>query len=145
MEIIKQFLLSFMSTVGFSILYSCPKDTIGYSALAGSAGWTAYYVTSNFLNSTVTGTFIGALTVGILGQVLSRLNKKPATLFITPGIIPLVPGAGMYYTMFSLIEKDFHMAANKGLETFFIAAAISIGIIISSIFSISIKRVRQKG
>ena len=145
MEIIKQFLWSFVSTAGFSILYSCPKDTIVYSGLAGSTGWTAFYITSRLFNSIVTGTFMGALTVGILGQVLSKLNKKPATLFITPGIIPLVPGAGMYYTMFSLIEKDFYTAANKGLETFFIAAAISIGIIISSIFSISIKRVRQKG
>lgn len=134
-----------MSTVGFSMLYSCPRDTLAYSGLAGSIGWIAFYITSKLFNSTIAGTFIGALTVGILGQVLSRLNKKPATLFITPGIIPLVPGAGMYYTMFALIEKDFFTAANKGVETFFIAAAISIGIIISSIFSTSIKRVRQKG
>ena len=95
-------------------------------------------------HSFVAGTFFGALTVGILGEFLARLNKKPATLYITPGIIPLVPGAGMYYTMLALIEKDFSMAGNKGVETLFIAAAISIGIIISSVFSRSIKRVRQK-
>ncbi|NMB33315.1 MAG: threonine/serine exporter, partial [Clostridium sp.] len=60
------------------------------------------------------------------------------------GIVPLVPGAGMYYTMLALVQKDFHLAASKGTETFFIAAAISIGVIISTFLSQSIKRVKFK-
>lgn len=144
MEVLKQLLLSFMSTIGFAILFSSPKRSIIHAGITGSVGWIFYYFTTNMFHSFVAGTFFGALTVGILGEFLARLNKKPATLYITPGIIPLVPGAGMYYTMLALIEKDFSMAGNKGVETLFIAAAISIGIIISSVFSRSIKRVRQK-
>lgn len=144
MEIVKQFIFSFISTVGFSILFSAPKETLSYAGFVGASGWTIYYLSSIMFNSNIGGAFLAALTVGVLGEAFARLNKKPATLYITPGIIPLVPGAGMYYTMSALVEQDFLMAANKGAETFFIAAAISIGIIISSIFSQSIKRVRQK-
>ena len=144
MELIKQFILSFISTVGFSILFSAPKETLSYAGFVGASGWSIYYITSNLFSSNIAGTFFAALTVGLLGEVFARSNKKPATLYITPGILPLVPGAGMYYTMFALVEKDFLLAADKGAETFFIAAAIAIGIIISSIFSISITRVRQK-
>lgn len=144
MELIKQFILSFISTVGFSILFSAPKETLSYAGFVGASGWSIYYITSNVFSSNIAGTFFAALTVGILGEVFARSNKKPATLYITPGILPLVPGAGMYYTMFALVEKDFLSAADKGAETFFIAAAIAIGIIISSIFSQSITRVRQK-
>ena len=50
----------------------------------------------------------------------------------------------MYYTMLALVRKDFLLAANKGTETFFIAAAISIGIIISTSLSRSINRVKNK-
>lgn len=144
MELIKQFILAFISTVGFSILFSAPKETLPYAGFVGASGWSIYYISSNIFNSNIAGTFFAALTVGLLGEVFARLYKKPATLYITPGILPLVPGAGMYYTMFALVEKDFLLAADKGVETFFVAAAIAIGIIISSIFSKSITRVRQK-
>lgn len=144
MELIKQFILSFISTVGFSILFSAPKETLSYAGFTGASGWSVYYLSSKLFKSSIAGSFFAALTVGLLGEFFARLNKKPATLYITPGILPLVPGAGMYYTMLALVEKDFLLAADKGAETFFIAAAIAIGIIISSIFSISITRVRQK-
>lgn len=144
MDIIKQFLFSFMSTVGFAILFNCPKNSVLYAGAVGSIGWLFYYITYAVTKNNVAAPFIGALTVGILGEILARKNKKPATIYITAGIIPLVPGAGAYYTMLHLIENEFSLAASKGVETFFIAAAISTGIIISSIFSKSIKRVRQK-
>ncbi len=144
MEILKQLLISFLSTIGFSMMFSSPKETLFHTGLAGASGWLLYSIATKLFNSVIVGSFFGALTVGILGEIFARLNKKPATLYITPGIIPLVPGAGMYYTMLALIENDFSQALNKGVETFFISAAISIGIIISSVLSKSIKRVRQK-
>lgn len=144
MDIIKQLILSFLSTIGFSVLFSSPKETLGYAGLTGSIGWIMYYMTTKIFHSNVAGTFFGAITVGLLGEFLARLRKKPATIFITSGVVPLVPGAGMYYTMLAIIEHDFTMAATKGVETFFIASAIAVGIIISSGFSRSIKRVKQK-
>ncbi|NLK44893.1 MAG: threonine/serine exporter [Tissierellia bacterium] len=144
MELIKQFVFSFMSTIGFAVLFSSPKKSVVYAGLVGAIGWMFYYITFAMMNSYVASTFFGALTVGLLGELFARKYKKPATLYITAGIIPLVPGAGAYYTMLYLIENEFSLAATKGVETFFIAAAISMGIIISSIFSKSIKRVRQK-
>ena len=144
MVFLKQLIFSFMSTLGFAILFNAPKKSIYYAGFVGSIGWISYFITHNYINSNVIATFIGAVSVGLLGEIFARKNKKPATLYITAGIIPLVPGAGMYYTMLALIDKDFILAANKGLETFFLAVAISIGIIFTSIFSRSIKRVRKK-
>lgn len=144
MEIIKQFILSFIATIGFAILFSSPKETLSHTSFVGASGWTVYFISSHIFNSNIPGAFIAALTVGILGELFARLKKKPATLYITPGIIPLVPGAGMYYTMSALVEQDFLMAAKKGSETFLIAVAIAIGIIISTIFSQSITTVRQR-
>ncbi len=145
MAIIKQFILSFLSTIGFAILFSIPRDSIIKSGLVGASGWVTLYISSIYFESNIAGTFFAAIIVGILGELLARHYKKPATVYSIPGIVPLVPGAGMYYTMLALVEKDFHNAANKGTETFFIAAAISIGIIISTSLSRSIKRVKHKG
>lgn len=144
MVIIKQFVFSLLSTIGFAILFSIPRDSILKSGLVGALGWIGFYITSTYLKSNIAGTFFAAITVGVLGELLARHYKKPATVYIIPGIVPLVPGAGMYYTMLALVDNDFFLAANKGTETFFIASAISIGVIISTSLSRSIKRVKYK-
>ena len=141
---IRQFVFPFLSTVGFAVLFCIPKDSILKSGVVGALGWSAFYIISSYFRSSIAGTFIASMTVGILGELLARYYKKPATIYIVPGIIPLVPGAGMYYTMLALIENDFLLAASKGTETFFIASAISMGIIVSSSLSRSIRRVKYR-
>jgi uncharacterized membrane protein YjjB (DUF3815 family) len=144
MEAVKLFIFSFMSTIGFSILFHTPTDVVLKTGIVGGISWIVYYTASLFFEDKIISTLLAAITVGILGELFSRHFKKPATVFIIPGIIPLVPGAGMYYTMLALVVKDYASAANKGIETFFIAAAISAGLIISTTLSASIRRVKNK-
>jgi len=143
-ETIKQFVFSFISTIGFSIIFNIPKGLIVKSGIVGGIGWLVFYISSQFFSSSIISTFFASLTVGILGELCARYFKKPATVFIIPGIIPLVPGAGLYYTMLALLEEDFYAAATKGTETIFIAAAISAGLIISTTHSKSIRRANTK-
>lgn len=144
MEIIKESLLASLSTIGFAILFSSPKKSIIYAGFTGGLGWLMFSLVTNVFGNVIISSFLGAITVGILGEYFARYTKKPATLYVTPGIIPLVPGAGMYYTMLSLIENDYGKAISRGTETFFIALSIAIGIIISSAFSKSIRRFKSK-
>ena len=95
-----------------------PKNSIFKSGIAGALGWVTFYIISINFNSHISGTFFAAIAVGILGELLARYYKKPATVYIIPGIVPLVPGAGMYYTMLALVRKDFYVAISKGTETF---------------------------
>ncbi len=144
MFLVKNFVYALLSTIGFSILFNIPKDSVVKSGFAGAMGWIVYIVTKSMFSSPIAGAFFGAITVGITGELLAKYFKKPATIFIIPGVVPLVPGAGMYYTMLSVIEKDFVNAANIGTETIFVAAAIACGIIISSSTSRIIKRQKER-
>lgn len=144
MYIFYQFLLSFCATSGFALYFNAPLGTIIPSGLAGGLSWTLFYLISTYLRQNIIGAFLAAFLVGVLGEKLAIKLKKPATVFITPGIVPLVPGAGMYYTMFYLVEKDFVQAASRGTETFFLAASIAVGIISSTIFSRAIRSFRKK-
>jgi uncharacterized membrane protein YjjB (DUF3815 family) len=58
--------------------------------------------------------------------------KMPATTFIIPGIIPLVPGYGLYYSMLKIIEANYQEALNVGFESLLIALGIAAGIIIAT-------------
>ncbi|MBC8590428.1 threonine/serine exporter family protein [Wansuia hejianensis] len=143
MDIILQFIYSFFATSGFSIYFSAPLNSIIPSGISGAISWSIYYYIIHTYNSKIIAIFLGSFIVGVLGEVLAIKYKKPATVFIIPGIVPLVPGAGMYYTMLALVENDFIKAASFGTETLFAAAAIAIGIIISTSFSRSIRSFKK--
>lgn len=144
MDIIFQFIISYFATIGFAIFFNAPFNTVFATGFSGALAWLIYFILSNQYNSVVTGAFLGAFMVGLFGEILAIKYKKPATVFITPGIVSLVPGAGMYYTMFYLIQGDLEKFANYGIETFFVAATIAIGVIASTVFSSSIKRFNKR-
>ena len=80
-----------------------------------------------------------------MSEILARKLKQPAVVFIIPGIIPLVPGLGMYNTMLYLIQNDYLNAISKGSDVLFVGGAISLGILvvtslIKTLHIISIKK-----
>lgn len=129
---ISQAIYSLLSTFGFAVLFNGPKNCLLKASVCGMMGWLANITAGKLMLSPTISTFIGAMTVGIMGEIFAKLFKKPATMFIIPGVIPLVPGAGMYYTMLSLITGEFSETAQLGSETVFTAFSIAIAIIISS-------------
>lgn len=140
MEILFQFLLAFFATISFALYFNTPIKAILPSGLIGGVSWSLYFIILNQFSNKILGILLAAFIVGMLGEVLAIKLRKPATIFITTGIISFVPGAGMYYTMSNIVAGDFSKATKFGSETFFIAAAIAVGIITSTVLSRSIKR-----
>ena len=140
MIILFQFLLAFSATISFAIYFNAPVKSVLPSGFVGGISWVLYYIVLKEFNNKILGILLAAFLVGLLGEILAIKFKKPATIFITTGVIALVPGAGMYYTMSSLVEENFSEAIIFGTETFLIAAAIAIGIISSTVFSRLVKR-----
>ncbi|HHY90584.1 MAG TPA: threonine/serine exporter [Clostridiales bacterium] len=127
-----QFFAAFLATAGFCILFNIPKNAIIKSGLAGTAGWIAFTYTNMQFQSMIFASFVGASVVAIISEIFARKFKEAVTVFVIPGILPLVPGAGMYQTMLAIIEKDFAQSALVGTETMFIAGSIAIAILIVS-------------
>lgn len=133
LDIILQFILGFFATLGFSILFNVPRKSIVASCFTGALGWVIYYI-FNLYEHKILGTFIASFAIGVTGELMAIKLKKPATVFIIPGITPLVPGAGTYYTMLYLVQNNYDTAMKKGAETLFVAASIAIGVIFASVF-----------
>ena len=68
---------------------------------------------------------ISAFIIGIFSEFFARKLKMPATIFLIPGLVPLVPGAGMYYTMYYLIQQQYDSFQNKAIETLFLAGSLA--------------------
>lgn len=125
-------LFAFFGTMGFTVMFNCPKKSVIKASAIGALGWTAYLLVVDQGQSVISASFVGAITVGLIGELFASKFRSPATVFIIPGIIPLVPGYGIYYTMISIITKDYSTAATKGFEAFFVALAIATALIITS-------------
>jgi uncharacterized membrane protein YjjB (DUF3815 family) len=126
------FLFAFCSTVGFSVLFHVPKKHIVAAGFTGAIGWLAYtYITTSGSGS-ILACFVGSCVVALISELFSRAFKDAATIFIIPGILPLVPGAGMYYTMLAILDGDIEKTATVGTETLMMAGSIAVALLVVS-------------
>jgi uncharacterized membrane protein YjjB (DUF3815 family) len=59
---------------------------------------------------------------------MARWRKTPATLFVIPGMVPLVPGSSLYNTMSYAVRGEMEAARAYGTKTLLCALAIAAGI-----------------
>lgn len=127
--IILEFFVAMVATISFAILFTAPKSEVIYCGLTGALGWAVYYgMTENDINS-VLASLVATFCLTIVARCLAVIRKNPVTMYVLPGIFPLVPGAGIYYTAYYLFIGNTEMSGFKGLETLEIAGAIVFGII----------------
>ncbi len=131
MTYISQFIFSFISTMGFAVMFNAPSKSVYKSGLAGAVGWICYMLTHSYYPNKPIASFVGAFAVGLISEWFAVYTRRPVTLYVIPGIIPLVPGFGLYYTILSIIQKDYIRAANAGVEAMFIAIGIALGLIMA--------------
>ena len=120
-------LYAFIACASFCFIFQVRKPLfILLCSLNGAISWLVYLLT-DFLPFEAARYFVATIAVSALAEILARALKAPATIFLVIGIIPLVPGGGLYYTMDYLINGDFAMFTAKGLQTAAAAGAIAAG------------------
>ena len=95
------------------------------ASVTGAVAWLVYLSLSNLTD--VNRYLLATIAAAILSEIFARLYKTPATVFLIIGIIPLVPGGGIYYTMEALINGDLSLFVRYGMETAASAGAIAVG------------------
>ena len=129
MNYVIQFLLAMAATFAFGILFSAPRRDLIFCGLSGAIGWIVYYLITENTGNTVAACLAATFILTVFSRTMAVLRQNPATIYLLSGIFPLVPGAGIYYTVYYLISGEKSLFAAKGLETFEIAFAIVFGII----------------
>ena len=128
MTFVLNLLLASTGSLAFAILYNVPRKFYLCAAFTGMAGWFCYYLIVPFTDTAV-ASFFGAVGVMLVSRIFAVWKKCPITVFLISGIFPLVPGAGVYYTMYYLVSNELTLAAIKGLESLKIAFGIVLGIV----------------
>ncbi len=129
-----QVISAFIATAAFSILFYLPRKYILQAGLTGALGWFIYLLVYQNLNDKANANLCATLLVAFIAHILARIYKTPVTMFLIPGIIPLVPGAGMYHIVYSFFYNQTESAVNYFFETFKMAGSIALGIFVIDTF-----------
>jgi|LSQX01.1.fsa_nt_gb uncharacterized membrane protein YjjB (DUF3815 family) len=124
MNLILEALACMLATVSFAVLLRQPKGTLIYTAIISVSG----YLCFSLLGKGMDAYFVGGLLVGLACEIVARVKKVATTLFLISGIIPMVPGLGLYQTATFMAARDYEQALRTGMDTLGGLAAIALAV-----------------
>ena len=69
------------------------------------------------------------MIVILLSRCFAVREHCPVTIFLISGIIPLVPGAGIYRAAYYTVTNQLYLAVQTGFDAVKMAVAIVLGIV----------------
>ena len=101
-----------------------------WTAPIGALGWLVYVLGVFNYENPMIYSFTAAAVISLCSEILARRLKQPAILFVIPGILPLVPGVGLYQTVYSIMFKKYGLAATIGTKSVIVSIGIALGILV---------------
>ena len=128
-------IVSGIATAGFGLLFRTERRALLPGALLGGAGYVVYDALLVLTGSAPLSALLGGLTAGLGAEIAARVQKSPAIVYATMGVIPLVPGYGLYRTMEFMVQADYVQALGAGMETALVAGAIALSLGAATVFA----------
>ena len=123
-----QLLTALTGSLGFSYLFHIRGKKLIFGAIGGFLTWGFYLLVRPTLDSLLIANILAGCFSAAYSELMARLLKAPATVFVTPSVIPLVPGGPLYYAMYSAMTGDTAGLSKYGFETWNVALGVAIGI-----------------
>lgn len=130
LRMLEEALAAAVGTMAFALMFHVPRNYYLCGGASGSAGWLVYRLIALYVDSILGPVCAGAFTVTVLSRIFAVRKRCPVTMFLIPGIFPLVPGMSLYQTAQALVSSDWYLAGEKGLTTIKFAVAIVGGILL---------------
>ena len=132
-----------LATIFIAILFQVPKRNVVLTALGGGLGCLINELCLLAGLSDFFSIFLASLTLAMYSEIMARVRKTTVPIFLISGLFPLVPGAGMYYTMLAIVHHELDNALSTGINTLSTAALMALGILFVSTLSRLIFRQKQ--
>ncbi len=125
-------LYAFIGGLAFAIPFNVHGREVPLAALGGALGWLVYLLVLPLLESEVAAYFVAALALSLYSEIMARVRKHPVTAYLLISIFPLVPGAGIYYTMQYAIQGNTGRFLSQGMHTLGLSGALALGVLLVS-------------
>ncbi len=130
-----------LSSCGFALMYSVRPRYMPYVLIGGGLSWAAYLAATALQPSRLVSMFAGAAAVSLYTEICARLLHVPAPVLYVPSILPLMPGAGLYYFMRAIEVGDIAARSRYGS----LLAQDTLGIVLGSVIALSAVSILSTG
>lgn len=125
-----QILVAALGALGYGLFFGQKRWKLFFTLLGGGVAWLLYLVLLDWIGSVFVSALVVSMVATAYSQVLARVLKAPATVFIFPVIVPLVPGSGLYYTVSNWLLGDTDNILKYAASTVETAIGLALGIVI---------------
>ena len=141
-KFLMQLATAFLGSLGFAMLFHVRREKLLLASLGGLVAWGVYLLMGLVSDQDVVRYFAASVVITVYAEVLARLVKCPATLFLVTASVPLIPGGSLYRTMQYFMESNLDAFSSQALTTVLLAVSIAVGMLFpTSIFQL-IRRLR---
>ncbi|MBC7959987.1 MAG: threonine/serine exporter family protein, partial [Vallitaleaceae bacterium] len=130
-----QIAAAFFGTLAFAVVFNISRYQLLYCGVVGGFGWFIYLTSYKVTGDIVFSSFIASTAISIVSHILARVLKNPVTIYQIGGIFPLVPGAGIYKTLYYIVSEDYTQATYFLYQTLQIAGGIAVGMVLIASFN----------
>ena len=129
---LRDLFIALVSTFCFAIVFNIRGKNIIFASFGGVVSWLTYKIAIHHGFDVVQASFISSLIFSAYSEIFARILKTPVTTIVICGLIPLVPGSGMYYTMYAAVTGDVDKTLSLTLSTLACAGSLALGVILVS-------------
>ena len=105
------------------------------ASLGGLFSWGVFILLKFITESEPIRYFVVAVLISVYAEIMARLLKTPTTTFHMTGLVPLIPGGSLYYTMKAALEGNSDGFFERAIYTVELAVALALGIVITTAFT----------
>lgn len=134
LEVVLQVVSAFIGVVTLAVVFQVPKRYLLLTGLTGAGGWLVDLVVTEVTENAILSSFLAAFLVAVLSQIFARVSKAPVTIYLVTGILPLVPGVGMYRTVYYLLQSNTEQTSYYFSYTLQVAGMIALAIFVVDSF-----------
>lgn len=99
-------LTALFSTVGYCLLMNVPRNKIVPASINGMLSWGLYLLLKDHIESVFYLLVVVASFTAAYSEVAAKIAKTPATVFLLPGLIPLIPAASCIMRCWALCRTS---------------------------------------
>lgn len=126
---IVQIIAAITGSLGFALIFNIHGSGFMLCVLGGGICWAVYSVIFHAGYSDLIAYYIASVVGALYAEAMARVRKYPAISYLVISIIPLIPGAGVYYTTNHLVRGNIQAFSSQGIHTIAIAGAIAVSIL----------------
>lgn len=134
---------AFFVALSFGFLFNIKGKYLFLAGIGGSIGWFTYKLALSFNFSDSFSMFICAISFSLYCEICARKFHTPVTLLSVCALIPVVPGYGVYKSMYAFLIGNYLDAIDYSVSTLYNAGSLALGVILVSAIFKCIKRLSR--